>query len=139
MAELIKEPIKRVFYRRAIPFGNSAGVLLPKSLLGADIRVTLIKPPRNIKKDSMLILSPILENILGVYLINLGEKKAEILAVSTNINKHIEKGQYSIDIVPLQVLRKSLNEKSDIKDKIKKARVIINPRLLSELKKGINL
>jgi len=128
---------QRVFYRRGIPFGNSTGVLLPKALLGADFRVTLINPPKNIKKDTMVILSPILENILGVYLISKADKKIKILAISTNINRHMEKGHYEIDVVPLQILRKSIKEKPETKYNIKNAKTIINARLLLELRKGI--
>jgi len=131
------EKIRKVFYRRAIPFGNSSGILLPKSLLGADVRVTLINPPKNIKKDTTNLLSPILEHILGIYYIEEKEKKIEILAISTNINKHMEKGNYSIDIVPLEHLKKSLKENKDIKEKIKKAKVVINAQLINQLKKSL--
>jgi putative transposon-encoded protein len=134
---MAQDPIRKVFYRRAIKVGNSAGVLLPKALLGADVRVAVIRPPRNIKKDSMKILTPILEHILGVYLINQTPKKAELLAISTNINQHMIKGQYEIDIVPLQVLKKSLKEKKETREKIKKAKVVINAKLLAEVRKII--
>ena len=131
------ETRQKVFYRRAIRVGNSSGVLLPKALLGADVRVVVIKPPIKIKKDAMSILEPILEHILGVYLITRAEKKIELLAVSTNINRHIEKGIYKIDVVPLELLKKSLKEKSTTKENIKKAKIVINAKLLSELKKGL--
>ncbi|MAG07711.1 hypothetical protein CMI46_02750 [Candidatus Pacearchaeota archaeon] len=128
---------KKVFYRRAIPFGNSAGVLLPKSLLGADLRVTLVRPPKNIKKDTTNLLSPILEHILGIYIISDKEKKVEILAISTDINRHMEKGHYSIDIVPLPLLNKSIKENSEIKENLKKAKVVINAHLLTQIKKSL--
>tara|TARA_Y100000310_G_scaffold140809_1_gene140228 strand:- start:1808 stop:2221 length:414 start_codon:yes stop_codon:yes gene_type:complete len=131
---------KKVFYRRAIPFGNSAGVLLPKSLLGADLRVTLVRPPKNIKKDTTNLLSPILEHILGIYLISDPKEKSskvEILAISNDINKHMERGHYSIDIVPLEHLKKSLKENKETKDNIKKAKVVINSQLLTQLKKSL--
>ncbi|MAG07760.1 hypothetical protein CMI46_03000 [Candidatus Pacearchaeota archaeon] len=131
------DPIRKVFYRRAIKVGNSSGVLLPKALLDADVRVAVIRPPRNIKKDSMKILTPILEHILGVYIINQTPKKAELLAISTNINQHMTKGQYEIDVVPLNHLKKSLKEKPETKEKIKKAKTVINAKLLSEIRKEI--
>jgi putative transposon-encoded protein len=131
------EQRKKVFYRRAIPFGNSAGVLLPKSLLGADMRVTLVRPPKNIKKDTTNLLSPILEHILGIYIINDQEKKVEILAISTDINRHMEKGHYSIDIVPLPLLNKSIKENPEIKENLKKAKVVINTQLLTQIKKSL--
>ena len=131
------EQRKKVFYRRAIPFGNSAGVLLPKSLLGADMRVTLVRPPKNIKKDTTNLLSPNLEHILGIYIINDQEKKVEILAISTDINRHMEKGHYSIDIVPLPLLNKSIKENPEIKENLKKAKVVINTQLLTQIKKSL--
>ena len=129
------ETKKRVFYRRTIKFGNSAGVLLPKALLDADVRVTVINRPRNIKKDVIAILTPILEQILGIYLISAEKDKVEILTISTKINKHIEKGCYVIDISPLQHIKNSLKEKPEIKEKLSKAKTIINKKLILDLKK----
>jgi len=136
---MVQQQKQKIFYRRAIRVGNSSGILLPKSLLGADVRVTLISPPTNIKRDSMSILSPILENILGVYLISNEKNKIELLAISTNINRHMEKGKYAIDVSPLQHLRKSLKEKPEIKIKLAKAKTIINAKLLSEIKKEFKI
>lgn len=136
---MVQQQKQKIFYRRAIRVGNSSGILLPKSLLGADVRVTLISPPINIKKDSMSILSPILENILGVYLISNENNKIELLAISININRHMEKGKYAIDVSPLQHLRKSLKEKPEIKLKLAKAKTIINAKLLSEIKKEFKI
>ena len=128
---------EKEFYRRAIRVGNSAGILIPRKFLGADVKAVIINPPRNIKKDSMDILEPFLEEILGVYLITKAEKKAEVLAISTNINKHLEKGFYKINIVPLHIIKKSIAEKDSVKEIIKKAETIINPKLLAELRKNI--
>jgi|SRR3989344_6433572 len=135
MSEEIKKPLQKVFYRRAIKVGNSAGVLLPKSLFGAEVKVTLIHPPRNIKKDTTNLLSPILEHIVGIYFIEEKENKVEILAISTKLNKHLERGHYSIDIVPLEHLKKSIKQNPEVKEKIKKAKTILNAILLAELKK----
>ena len=126
---------KRIFYRRAIKVGNSSGVLLPKSLFGSELKITLIKPPRNIKRDLTLILSNMLEEIMGIYIINQNEKKIDILVPRSNINRHLEKGVYIIDIVPLNHLKKSIKEKKDIREKILKARAILNKILLEELKR----
>jgi putative transposon-encoded protein len=131
------DPVRKTFYRRAIPFGNSAGVLLPKAMLGADVRVTLVRPPRNIKKDTMAILTPILQYILGVYVISTDEKKVDILAISTNVNRHMDKGHYSIDVVPIKLFKNSMKEKPEVKDNLKKAKVVINAKLLAELRKEI--
>ena len=146
--------ISNTFLRKTVRVGNSSGVLLPKSLLGADVKVIVINRPINIKKDIMRILNPILEDILGVYLIekedkteqeneenqenmqvNRIKKKIKILAVATKINRHIEKGIYLIDIVPLAVLKKSIKTKKETKQKIKSAETILNRKLLAELRK----
>ena len=125
---------KRVFYKRTIRVGNSSGVLLPRNILGADVRITVVRLPRNTKRDIINLLSPILENILGVYLIWEREKSIEVLAVSINISRHIERDYYSIDVVPLERLKKSIKENKETKGKIMEATVIINTKLLSELK-----
>ncbi|MBS3066765.1 hypothetical protein J4205_02975 [Candidatus Pacearchaeota archaeon] len=130
-------PNKRVFYRRAIKVGNSSGVLLPKAFLGHYVKVAVISPPKNIKKDVTSILDSFLEEIIGVYLISETEDQIEILAISTNINKHLEKRNYFVDVVPLNVLKKSLKEKQETREKIKSAKPIINKMLLFELKKLI--
>lgn len=85
----------------------------------------------------MAILEPILENILGVYLITKAEKKIELLAISTNINRHMEKGIYKIEVVPLNLLKKSIKDKPNTKENISKARVIINKKLLTEIRKNL--
>ena len=128
---------QKIFYRRTIKVGNSAGVLLPKSLLGADVRVIVVKPPMDIKRDIIRILEPIFEDVLGAYLIKQEEEKAEVLVVSTNINQHIKKPNYEIDIVPFDVLKRSVKEKKEVQEKIKNAKAITNKKLLGELKKFI--
>lgn len=150
MAE-IKKPARRQFLRRAIKVGNSAGVLLPRALLGSQVIVRVVNPPLNLKRDTLKILEPMLEDLLGIFLISTGEntagtlgntagKKAEILAVSTlQQAKIIEKGNYKIDIVPLLILKKSIKEKSQTREKIAKAKPILNKRLLLELKKEAGL
>lgn len=131
------ENIKKQYLRKTRKIGNSSGVLLPKALLGADVRVIVVKMPLNIKRDVTHILEPVLEEIIGVYLIKLEKHKAEILAVSTKIKKDLEKGDYHIDIVPLNVLKKSLKQNKLTKEKIKSAKPIINKKLLGELKREI--
>ena len=129
--------IQKAFLKKTVKLGNSSGVILPKSLLGAYVKVIVVSPPMNIKKDVLKLLEPILEEILGAYLIKKGERRAEILAVSTNLNQHIKKQNYEIDIVPLQILKKSLKEKKETKEKISQAQTIFNKRLLAELRKDL--
>jgi len=127
------------FLRKTIKVGNSAGVLLPKYLLGADVRIMVVNPPLNIKRDTSRILEPFLEDIIGIYLLKLEKKKAQILAVSTKLSQQIEKGNYRIDIVPLNTLKKSLKQNKSLAEKIKTAKTIINKKLLLELRQLISV
>ncbi|MFH1501056.1 MAG: DUF2080 family transposase-associated protein [archaeon] len=124
--ELIKKTIK---------VGNSAGVILPKSLLGSEVKITVVKRPLNIKKDTLRMLDPFLEDLLGIYLIEQDEKKVEVLAVSFSTQKNILTETYKINIVPIENLKSSLKNKPLIKQRIKKARVILNRSLLNDLRK----
>ena len=40
--------------RKAVKVGNSAGVILPKSLLGSEVKITVKNRPLNIKKETTL-------------------------------------------------------------------------------------
>jgi len=132
---------QQIFYRRAKKLGNSAGVLLPKKLLGADVKITVLRRPRNVKRDVVNILEPVLPGILGIYLTKEepeSEKKQrqfEILVVSTKLKKAFQKLNYRIDIVPLEKLKKSIKQKKEAKERIKQAKPILNNALLEELKK----
>ena len=126
--------VGKVFLKKAVRVGNSAGVLLPRALLGSDVRVTVLTRPMNIKKDIIKLLTPVFEDILGIYLIEKKEDSAEILAVSTKVNKHIDKPRYFIDIVPISILKRSIKEKKETKEKITKAKPIMNKKLLKELR-----
>ena len=78
------------FYRRTVKVGNSAGVLLPKSLLGAEVKVSVINMPHNLKKDALRILEPILENIIGIYII-------QIIYILTNTLVTIDSGEDKLE------------------------------------------
>ncbi len=123
------------FYRRTIKLGNSAGVLLPKSVLGSDVKVTIIHHPHNIKKEVLSVLNPILDNVIGIFLIKNENRRFESLVVSNNINRHIERGNFFVDIVSIDRIKKSIKEKKDTREKILKARPILNKTLLEELKR----
>ena len=130
------ERIRRVYLRKAKKLGNSAGVLLPKSLLGADVKVILIHPPINIKRDVIRFLEAIFEEIIGIYLISKSENKIEVIAISTNIEKTIEKGKYSIKVIPIKTIRELIKNKS-FAEKFSKSEVIINKQLLAEIRKSL--
>ncbi|MFH1307256.1 MAG: hypothetical protein ABIH72_00190 [archaeon] len=122
------------FIKKAVKVGNSAGVILPRSLLGSEVKISVIRRPLNIKKDVLKILENYLENIIGIYIVS-QEKKVEILVISSEINKQIATEDYKIDIVPLNRIKSLLKQnKQFVKQKIKKSKVIFNSLLLGELK-----
>ena len=127
------------FYRQTVKLGNSSGVLLPKSLLGADVKITIINQPLNVKKDLINILENWLEYITGIYLIKAEKRKVEALAVSANLKKHIDADNYHIDIVPLELLKKSVRTSPLTRDKIAAAKTIINKHLLFEIRKEFSI
>ncbi len=122
------------FMRKTIRVGNSSGVILPKQLLGSEVRVIVVNQPINIKKEALKLLDDYLPELLGVYIIN--EKPIEILAISTNIKEIINKNNIKISIVPLSLIRKDIT-KQGLKDKLLKAKTILNNSLLFELRKEI--
>jgi putative transposon-encoded protein len=126
------ETIKKQFFKKAVKIGNSAGVLLPKSLLGSDVRIIVVNRPLNIKRDITKILEPILEDIQCITLINFDKEKhkAEVLAISNKIDKHIDKTNYVIDIVPLIKLKKSLKLNKEKKQRVLNSKPFFNKNFL---------
>ena len=116
------------FYKRAIKVGNSAGVLLPKSLLGARVKVSILSQPLNVKKDVLQLLDSYFEEIKGIYLMEMKTRSIEILAISNSLRKTITSSPYKIDIVPFNIIKK--NEKA--LKKLKQVKVILNKSLVSE-------
>jgi hypothetical protein len=127
------------FYRRTIKVGNSAGVLLPKTLLGAEVKVTITHLPINIKKDISSILENWFEEIAGIYVIKAEKMKIESLVISTSLKKHIETGNYLIDIVPLEMLKRSIKTNPSVRNKIASAKTILNKKILFELRKEFSI
>jgi len=123
--------------RKTIKLGNSSGVLLPKSLLGSEVKITVLNRPINIKKKVLKILEKELEEIIGIYILN--KEPHEILAVSEKIKKIIYNEKIRIMLVPLDLIKKDLKIKEDLKKKILNAEAILNKALLSELRKIIAL
>lgn len=118
--------------KRAIKVGNSAGVLLPKKLLGAEVKIIVVNRPINIKKISLKLIERFSEDILGIFLIN--KKPIELLAVSNRIKKIITLEKIKMSVVPLALIKKDLKLNQKLKEKIASAEAILNKNLLQELK-----
>lgn len=122
------------FLRKAKKLGNSAGVLLPKYLLGSEVKVTVVNKPINIKKEALKFLDEHLQDLRGIYITN--ENPIEILAVSSNIKKLIQDENLKLSIVPISIIKRDLN-KAELKAKLIRAKTILNHSLLSDLKQKI--
>ena len=118
------------FIRTAKKLGNSAGVLLPKQLLGSEVKIILINKPFSIKKSVLKLIEPFLDNIMGIYVLN--KKPIEFLAVSNNLKRIIKAEKIKISLVPLSIIRKDIKN-SALREKLEKADAIINSALLNEL------
>ncbi len=128
----IVKPIVRV--------GNSAGVVLPLEWYGGRARIELIQKPINVRKDILDILDDYMENILGVYLTGSYARKeqtsdsdVDVLVVTSDINRKINKGKYEILMISLDELKKAREIVIPIIPMLSEAKPIINKKLLSEL------
>lgn len=119
--------------KKTVKVGNSAGVILPKRFLNCEAKITIIKRPVNVKKVILRELDDFLKDIIGIYVFS--KNPLEVLAVSHNTEKIIEKEKIRIMIVSLPELRKNLKMKQQLKDKIMSAETIINEHLINEIRK----
>jgi len=81
--------------KNSIPWGNSAGVIIPKKWLGKQVKITLIDRTTEIKKEVFKIIDPYLEDIIGIYITGSyarGEQTKEsdidIIVISNNTKKN---------------------------------------------------
>ena len=129
--------------RDVAKWGNSAGVLLPKEWLGNQVKVVLIERTLDIKKEVFEILSPYLDDILGIYLVGSyarGEQAKrsdiDIIAISKSTKKDIISGKYNISIITLEGAKRVIKYNPIlILPRLNEAKAILNSYLLEELKK----
>ena len=121
------------FLRKTVRVGNSAGVILPKKLLGSEVKITVVNMPINIKKETLRMIEDCLEDVLGIYVIN--KRPAEVLAISDDIKKVIQEEKIKIIIVPLSQIKKDIKTNFVLRNKLEKAEAILNKNLLSKLQK----
>ena len=118
------------FIKTTRKIGNSSGVLLPKSLLGSLVKVTILEKKIDVKKEAIKILYSYLPNILGIYII--GKNPIEIIAISEKTRKIIKNEKMKISLVPLTIVRKDMKNPV-LRAKLAKAEIIFNRFLISEL------
>ena len=139
---MFKHSLNMELLRNVARWGNSAGVLLPKEWMGNQVRIIFIDRTLEIKKESLSILDPYLEDILGIYLVGSYARAEQeqnsdidIIAISKETKKEIISGKYNISLITLDSAKKTL-EKNPllILPRLNEARVILNKSLLEELK-----
>ena len=131
--------------RKTIKVGNSAGVLLPKKLLGSEVKIIVVKRPVNIRKLVFKLLDQNLEHHLedvrGIYIMSKTEKPIEkpieVLVISSGINETIDDEKIKINIVPFSIIKRDIKTKPVLRAKLANAKTILNKGLLIELKKEI--
>ena len=139
---MFKHSLNMELLRNVARWGNSAGVLLPKEWMGNQVRVIFVDRTLEIKKESLSILEPYLEDILGIYLVGSyarGEQEQDsdidMIAISKETKKEIISGKYNISIITLESAKKTLEKNLLlILPRLNEAKVIINSSLLEELK-----
>ena len=128
--------------RDVAKWGNSSGVLLPKEWMGNQVKITLVDRTLEIKKESLNILEPYLEDLLGIYLVGSyarGEQDKDsdidIIAISKKTKKEIVSGKYNISLITLDSAEKTLKKNPIlILPRLNEAKAILNGSLLEELK-----
>ena len=121
-------------------FGNGAHIFVPKHWEGE--RVILIKPVRKSLREEILeIISPYLENIIGVYLYgsysrNEQREDSDIdIFIITNKKIKIKKKGFEILCIEEKNIKKSIElERVLMHSIIFEAKPIINEKLLNELR-----
>jgi predicted nucleotidyltransferase len=131
--ELIR-PIVRV--------GNSAGVILPREWLNGKAKIQLVARPLDVKKEVFEILEDYLQDIIGIYLVGsyareeqTDESDVDVLVITNNTNKVIERGKYYITLVSKDKVESSIvNGILPLLPMIKEAKPLLNGELIEKYK-----
>lgn len=124
------------FLRKAVKVGNSAGVILPKKLLGSEVKISVVNMPIDIKKEAVRLVGDYFRDILGIYITN--KKPAEVLVISDDIKKIVEDEKVKAILVPLAQIKKDIKTNFALRNRLEKVKiedVILNKDLLSKLQK----
>lgn len=135
--------MKQELIRPVVRVGNSAGVILPKEWLNGQAKVRLIEKPIDVRKDVMEILSPYLDNVMGIYLVGSyarGEETVrsdvDVLVITNKIDKRIERGKYNLLLISKERLEDRLKKNIlPLLPMLREAKSIMNASLIEEYKK----
>lgn len=133
---------KQELIKPIVRMGNSACVLLPKAWVDGKARVELIEKPIDIKKDLFEILSPYLEDIIGIYLVGsyargeqTSESDVDVIVITNNLKKRIEKEKYEIILISKDSVEKQLkNNILPLLPMIKESKPLMNASFIESYK-----
>ena len=117
--------------RRTIRVGNSAGVLLPRRLLGAEVKITILKRATNYKRIALRLLLPYLEEIESACITN--QNPLEIIAVSNSLKKILKNSQIKVTFVPKNLFLKDFEKNISLRKKILVSIPLINKNFFKGL------
>lgn len=117
--------------RKTIRVGNSAGVLLPRKLLGAEVKIIILKRNTNYKRIALRLLLPYLEEIESACIIN--TNPLEIIVISSSLKKILKNSQIKITFVPKNLFLKDFEKNISLRKKILISIPLINKNFFKEL------
>ncbi len=125
--------------REAKLFGNGAHIFVPKAWIGQD--VVLIRRHESLKEKIINILTPYLDNIIGVYLYGSNargeaESNSDVdLFIITNKKSKMKKEGFGIISLKESEIEKAVEQEPLlIYSVLQEAKTIINPSLLEKLR-----
>jgi len=139
---MFKHCINMELIKTTTSWGNSAGVLLPREWKNKEVKIILIDRTSQVKKEIFDILNSYLDDIIGIYLVgsyarNEQTQKSDIdlLVITNKINKRIERGKYSIILIPEEKIKKQLERNIlPLLPMLKEAKPILNAPLIEGYK-----
>lgn len=139
--------MKQELIKPIIKVGNSAGVILPKGWINGEARIELIKKPLDIKKEILEFLEPYLQDVEGIYLAGSyarGEQTKEsdidVLVITSDINKRINKGNYSIIMISEKKLKDNAGKAVlPLVPMIIEAKTLLNNKLIKKISADIGI
>lgn len=123
MADIIKRTVK---------VGNSAGVILPRKLLGAEVRISVISRPLSIKKILFKYV-PDFREVISIVITS--KKPLEITVITSQLKDTLNAEKFKLNFIPILEFKKLLKLNAEFRTKIFKAEPYLNKSFLSSLRK----
>jgi predicted nucleotidyltransferase len=134
--------MNREIIKPIVKMGNSACVLLPKAWIDGKAKVELVEEPFDVRRNLFEILNPYLEDIIGIYIVGSyarGEQTdksdVDVLVITNNASKRIEKGRYEIILIPKNSVESQLKKNIlPLLPMLKEAKPLMNAKLIEPYK-----